>query len=462
MKKRLLFIVPIVLLLGVLSFPILNLVFPPNTGGFLSNRRSDDPLFARVASVLEKKCVLCHAEKAPLPFYASLPIAKGMIEKDVREGIEALDMAATFSGSGSRPVSEVAVAKLEHTLREGSMPPLRYKLLHWNAGLSDAEKKDLVAWIHDVRRRHHATPGVVPEFQTSIVQALPNKVEGLDPRQVALGKKLFHDPRLSVDNTISCASCHALDRGGTDQKRFSTGVKGAVGDINSPTVFNSGLQVKQFWDGRADTLEQQADGPVNNPVEMGSNWNEVVAKLRKDEALVKEIQALYPQGLSGEAIMHAIATFERSLLTPNSRLDQYLRGRADALVDEEKEGFRLFDSVGCTSCHVGKLLGGQSFEKMGHKKGYFAARGTPVGKADLGRFNVTQKEGDRHKFKVPTLRNITLTAPYFHDGAAPTLKEATRLMGRHQLGKELSDHEVDRLVKFMGTLTGEYEGKLLR
>jgi cytochrome c peroxidase len=220
--------------------------------------------------------------------------------------------------------------------------------------------------------------------------------------------------------------------------------------------------VKQFWDGRADTLEQQADGPVQNPIEMGSNWNEVVAKLQKDEALVGEIQALYPKGLSGESIMQAIATFEKSLVTPGSRFDQYLRGRADALIDEEKEGFRLFDSVGCSSCHVGKLLGGQSFEKIGRKKDYFAVRGGVVGKADLGRFNVTKKEDDRHKFKVPTLRNITLTAPYFHDGSVTTLKEATRLMGRHQLAKELSDREVDRLVKFMGTLTGEYEGKLLK
>jgi cytochrome c peroxidase len=220
--------------------------------------------------------------------------------------------------------------------------------------------------------------------------------------------------------------------------------------------------VRQFWDGRAATLEEQAAGPVHNPIEMGSNWEEVIPKLEKDKEYVEAFKALYPDlGISGEAIVDAIATFERSLNTPNSRFDQYLRGDEDAINEDEKKGYELFKASGCATCHVGPAMGGESFERMGLKGDYFADRGN-VQEVDEGLANFTKNEDDRHKFKVPSLRNIAVTYPYFHDGQTTDLKEAVKTMATYQEGLELSDEEADLIVKFLNTLTGEYKGQLLQ
>jgi cytochrome c peroxidase len=281
-----------------------------------------------------------------------------------------------------------------------------------------------------------------------------------DEQKVALGDRIFHDPRLSKDDTLSCASCHALDKGGTDQERYSTGVGGKKGDINSPTVFNSGFHFVQFWDGRAKDLEEQADGPVNNPIEMASNWPEVIGKLAKDEEFVAAFTAVYPAGLEKDSFLDAIATFERSLITPNSRFDKFLKGDADALTPAEKQGYELFKSFSCATCHVGKNIGGRTFEEMGRAEDYFKARGDVI-KPDHGRFNVTKEDGDLHRFKVPTLRNIAVTWPYFHDGTVVNLADAVRTMARVQVGKKITDDEVAKILAFLNALTGEYRGKLL-
>jgi cytochrome c peroxidase len=354
----------------------------------------------------------------------------------------------------------VVLAKTEYTVEQGTMPPHRYLLLHWNGGLSDSEKEDLLAWTRKVRSGHYTTPGVADTLKTEPVQPLPAE-HGQDPGKVALGNKIYHDKRLSGDDTISCATCHGLDKGGTDRLRFSKGIDDAVGDINAPTVFNAGYQVKQFWDGRAADLEEQADGPVNNPIEMGANWPDVIAKLEKDEEFVREFKSIYPDGLKKEHFLDAIATFERSLITPNSKFDRYLMGNDAALSADEREGYAKFKEHGCATCHVGKILGGRSFEKMGREADYFEDRGD-VGKPDYGRFNVTANEKDRFKLKVPTLRNIALTAPYFHDGTRNDLHEVVRIMSEYQSGIEASDRDVDLMVKFLMTLTGEYDGKLLQ
>ena len=277
----------------------------------------------------------------------------------------------------------------------------------------------------------------------------------LDANKVSLGRKLFHDKRLSADNTLSCASCHDLHKGGADGSVSATGIRGQIGPINSPTVFNSAYSVKQFWDGRAATLEEQAGGPVNNPLEMGSNWKQVLGKLNQDPQLVGEFKRVYPDGITSENIVSAIATFERSLVTPNSKLDKYLRGDKTALSSVEAHGYQLF-KANCISCHAGKNMGGLSFEKMGRKADYFADRHTPLTKADYGLYNFTHKEDDKFKFKVPTLRNIAQTAPYFHDGSAKTLTDAVRVMGKYQVGKNFNNAEVADLTAFLKTLTGEY------
>jgi cytochrome c peroxidase len=457
-KKKLFGLVFIILIL-VLAFPISNLVVgtPENS---LSNLRTGDPLMNRAVAVMAGKCVNCHSEEAKLPFYGNFPIAKGMIEEDIREGTAYMDLVDAIGNHGDRPVSEVVLAKIERTAEKKSMPPMKYVLLHWNAALGQQDREDLDAWINQTREKHYATPGAAPEFKSEVIQPLPQTLD-IDPAKVALGNELYHDTRLSKDNTLSCASCHDLNKGGTDQEQFSDGVDNAMGDINSPTTFNSGYQFVQFWDGRAPTLEEQAKGPVENPIEMADKWDDVVAELSKDEDFVKRFTAVYPSGVKVDNIVSAIADFERSLITPNCKFDKYLMGEADALTAEEKEGYRLFKENDCATCHVGKAMGGQSFETMGRKADYFAKRGN-VHKPDFGRFNETNREEDKHKFKVPTLRNIAVTYPYFHDGSTSDLAEVVQTMAECECGVTLKDQEVKKIVSFLRTLTGEYQGKLLQ
>lgn len=282
----------------------------------------------------------------------------------------------------------------------------------------------------------------------------------IPPEQVDLGKRLFHDPRLSHDNSISCASCHDLSKGGTDQSRFSVGINGAVGQVNAPTVFNSGLNVAQFWDGRAKSLEEQASGPVNNPAEMGSSWDEVIGKLSADMEYQALFQRIYPTGINAANIAGAIAAFERSLATQNSRFDRYLRGEKNALSEDELKGYRRFVNYGCISCHQGAGIGGNMFQRFGVMADFFNDR--PPTKADQGRFNVTGLEEDRHVFKVPSLRNVAVTFPYFHDGSAKTLSDAVKVMGKYQLGKALSEEDVRLIVAFLHSLSGEWQGRVLQ
>lgn len=283
----------------------------------------------------------------------------------------------------------------------------------------------------------------------------------LDPERVALGKRLFLEPRLSGDDTVSCANCHGLDRGGVDRAVHSFGIGGREGTINAPTVFNSGFNFRQFWDGRAATLEEQIDGPIHDQAEMASDWPQVIGKLRRDDSYRKAFKAIYPDGITAANVKDAIATFERSLYTPNSRFDRYLRGDRAALSGDEQAGYRLFKELGCVSCHQGMNVGGNLYEKMGVMEDYFVARGK-VTRADLGRYNQTGIEEQRFEFKVPSLRNVALTAPYFHDGSAETLEQAVRLMAKHQLGIALNEERQRLVAAFLRTLTGEYQGKPLK
>lgn len=284
--------------------------------------------------------------------------------------------------------------------------------------------------------------------------------QSLDTRKVALGARLFNDTALSADDTVSCAHCHNLATGGVDRLTRSRGISGKEGNINAPTVFNSGFSFRQFWNGRAETLEEQVDGPLHNPVEMAGNWPQTIAKLSTDVQYVDTFKTIYRDGIQAHNVKDAIATFERSLITPNSRFDQFLRGNQAALNKEEQEGYLLFKQIGCTSCHQGINIGGNMYQQLGIMEDYFAVRGN-VSEADLGRYNVTKLEQDRYFFKVPSLRNIAVTQPYLHDGSAKTLEDAVRIMARFQLGKELTPAEMSRVVAFLHTLTGEYLGKPL-
>ena len=293
----------------------------------------------------------------------------------------------------------------------------------------------------------------------SVIQPLPSHVE-LAPQKVTLGERLFHDTRLSSNDSISCLSCHGLTTGGVDNRAHSIGVNGALGDINTPTVFNSGFNFAQFWNGRSATLEDQIDGPVNNPKEMASNWPQVIAKLSRDATYPAQFSRVYRDGVTAPNIKDAIATFERSLVTPNSRFDKYLNGDSAALSANEKHGFELFQSYGCSSCHQGINLGGNMFGKVGLMGDYFADRGNPTD-ADKGRFDLNHDGRGMHVFKVPSLRNVARTAPYFHDGHIKTLRQAVATMAKYQLGRPLPVEDMNDIVAFLESLTGEYKGKPL-
>ena len=268
---------------------------------------------------------------------------------------------------------------------------------------------------------------------------------------VELGKKLYFDPRLSKSGFISCNSCHNLSMGGTDNIPTSIGDKWQQGPINAPTVLNSSLNVAQFWDGRAADLKAQAGGPIANPGEMAFTHTLALGVLESIPAYVREFKQVFGKNkIDIDQVTLAIAEFEKTLVTPNSRFDQWLLGKKDALTADEQAGYKLFKDSGCVACHNGEAVGGNSFQKMGLVEPY---KGNTKGVE--GRAGVTGKDADRFNFKVPTLRNVEMTYPYFHDGAANTLTEAVDVMGRLQLGKKFTQDENAKVVAFLKTLTGD-------
>jgi len=299
---------------------------------------------------------------------------------------------------------------------------------------------------------------VKPVAKQEPIVPIPLEIK-LDTRKVALGRRLFHDPHLSSDNTISCSSCHNLASGGMDGLPRSIGVGGKEGVINAPTVFNSGFNVTQFWDGRVATLEEQVDFPMEHTCDMGTTWLDVITKLEQDAEYRRDFADIYPEGIKQPSVRNAIATYERSLITPNSKFDRFLRGDPHALDGDEVAGYELFKNLGCISCHQGMNVGGNMYEKIGLFSDYFADRGN-VQEVDYGRYNRTKIEEHRYEFRVPPLRNVALTAPYFHDASAATLEKAVAVMGKYQLGVDLSKDEIAKLVKFLHTLTGIYQAEL--
>ncbi|MVV52153.1 cytochrome B6 [Pseudomonas sp. PB120] len=285
-------------------------------------------------------------------------------------------------------------------------------------------------------------------------------VPQLDPQRVELGRLLFNEPRLSVNGSLSCASCHRLESGGADNKAFSIGFNGLPVAVNTPSVFNASLNFRQFWNGRARTLEDQVFEVVQSPDEMGSNWEHVVRTLSADPAYQTSFGDAYPDGVTLGNVQNALASYERTLISANSRFDQYLQGNTDILTTDEKYGYQRFKEYGCIACHQGVNIGGNMFQKLGVMGDYFKARGTPT-ESDLGRYLVTRDEEDRHVFKVPSLRNVAVSAPYFHDASAPTLEDAVDVMFKFQLGRIPTAEDKRLIITFLKTLTGEWGGKPL-
>lgn len=269
------------------------------------------------------------------------------------------------------------------------------------------------------------------------------------PERVALGKLLYHDKSLSKGGDISCASCHDLAKAGVDNKPTSPGTGGAPGGRNTPTSLNAARHFKQFWDGRAEHVEDQATGPVLNPKEHGvKDEAELVTLLEKNPATVAAFQKAFPKDAKPVSVANfklAIGAFERTLVT-RSRFDEFVEGKDGALTTAEKKGLKTFLEVGCSGCHMTRTFGGSQFRKLGEI--------TPFETKDLGRYEVTKQESDKFLFKVPSLLNVEKTGPYFHDGSVATLEQAVKLMGKHQLGRDLSDEQVGAIVTFLTALTG--------
>lgn len=447
---------------AVLPIGLLTLAFVMPSCSSEYKKYADNPA-KQVASIIrENGCLECHSATAAGPFYAKFPVIGPVVKADMLEGTRYLDLTDMVNAlENGQPVSEVDMAKVENTALSGSMPPAKFTAIHWGTSLNSDEKATIIAWAKDVRKNRFTTPTVDAEFENEPLQPLMASLP-TDPAKVALGFDLYHDTRLSFDNTISCATCHGLNTGGVDRKQYSEGINGQFGGVNAPTVYNAALNFMQFWDGRAADLKEQAAGPPLNPVEMGSHsFDEISAKLAEDKELSKRFLEVYPEGFNQSTITDAIAEFEKTLLTP-SRFDKYLMGDKGALTTEELEGYQLFKDNKCATCHTGVNIGGQSFEYMGIKMSYFDYRGTGLTDGDKGRFAFTNNEQDLHKFKTPTLRNVMITPPYMHDGSVASVEDAIRIMHQFQIGKNISDVETAKIVSFLNTLTGEYNGQLLQ
>lgn len=311
-------------------------------------------------------------------------------------------------------------------------------LMVWAAGAGTAETSAGAAETSAGAVSADETVVAVSVSDALAIFGILYKPENINARKVALGEKLFHDPRLSVNDAVSCASCHHLASGGDDGLQFSVGVSGAFTQRNSSSVFNLENQVAYFWDGRAISLEDQIDGPIHHPDEMGTDWPTIIGKLAADPSLVREMARLYG-GVNEAAIKDALVQFERTLVTNDSAFDAFLAGNDAALTPEEKRGLSRFVSYGCASCHQGELVGGNLFQ-------------------EFGVYDEEGEEGTAEQtllLKVPSLRNVAHTAPYFHDGREPELIDAIRAMAQSQLGRNISVDEAEEIASFLHALSGQ-------
>jgi cytochrome c peroxidase len=314
----------------------------------------------------------------------------------------------------------------------------------------------------------YACDSTPPERSTAALAALAKSFERdeplrplpaappVDQKRAAIGARLFGAAILSSDGSVSCATCHPLDRAGADGLMHSRGANAQETPLNTPTVYNATFNFRFNWNGAFSTLEDEFDAPITKT--MGTTWPEIERKLRRDPALNSAFKAAYADGVSTANVKDALARYIDTLVTPDSRFDQYLRGDPDALSARELRGYELFKTLGCVSCHQGANVGGNLFQRLGVMHDYWQdriARGGPAPtESDLGRYTTTSQASDRYVFRVPSLRNVALTPPYFHDGSVPTLELAVAKMSYLQLGRILDTEQISLLVEFLSTLTG--------
>lgn len=407
--------------------------------------------------VLQAKCAACHGATPEYNSFVNF-FSGGLLRRDITAARRAWKM----EGDPTVRSALVDYLKLDHVLRTRKMPPVQYTMVHLGTRLTPAD-------VALLRLRYTGEGAAARRFQPVLTVKAGEKLT-----RAQLGYKLYHDPRLSTTNEISCASCHDLSLGGTDHKPKSEGVPGAdgkpqLGGVNAPTVYNAVGHIRQFWDGRAADLKEQAGGPPLNPVEMGysspADWQKIIAKLAEDAEMVQLFAQAYgtrsAADITADMILDAIACFESTLTTPDSAFDRYLMGDKTALDSDQKAGLTAFVNYGCATCHAGPALGGLSFEHINTKADFRTLHAPGYAESAYGLCDFTKRDDHRDLFRVPTLRNVALTYPYFHTGAVSELREAVRVMFRTQTGIDPSSAVLDRVTRFLEAQTGKAHGKPL-
>lgn len=312
--------------------------------------------------------------------------------------------------------------------------------------------------------RVYAEPNIAPliqdfEKETSLIIPVPQTLE-IDESKARLGKLLFEDKRISKDGKKACVECHLSDKGGADNERFSQAINDKPRSTNTPTIFNVGLLPMLGWAGTGTSLEAVTEAIIKSKQGLAADWPELIQKLNSNAVYAAQFQSIYQAPIQPSHVKEVMAEYMRSLITPNSRFDQFLRGNNNAISIDEQRGFELFKSYGCSSCHQGVNLGGNMRSPFGLFGNYMQDKGEET-HADLGLYNKTKQPDDQYIFRVPGLRNVALTAPYFHDGSVKTLREAIDIMGRYMLGREIPNKEQEYIEKFLRTLNGELNGEPL-
>lgn len=428
-------------------------------------------------AIMQSKCADCHGAKPAFNGLSNL-LSLGQVKRD----IIAAQRAFTMEPDGSLRSANIDFLKMDHVLKTRNMPPALYTAVHLGKGLTLADvaimryhydREDAMSRAFAPIRPANMTNEEYSAFIWGITdhEDTPSRQEiSRALAKVYLGHRLFFDTRLSTNNKVSCATCHDLTRGGTDNLPKSEGVPGPdgkpqLGGVNAPTVFNAEGNIRQFWDGRAADLQEQAGGPPLNPIEMGfsvpEDWGTIAKNIKDDP----EYRILFPlvygdKGISADTITDAIAAFERTLVTPDSAFDRYLTGETDAMTEAQISGMHAFVNYGCATCHAGPTLGGQSFEYI-NTHTPLRAHAPNYTEGAFGLRDFTKKEEHKDMFRVPNLRNIALTSPYFHTGTVDQLDEAVRIMFESQVGITPSASVVRDVTEFLRAQTGCYKGKPL-
>lgn len=423
-------------------------------------------------AIMQSKCADCHGA---VPAFNGLSnmLSLGQVKRD----IIAAQRAFCMEPDGSVRSSNIDFLKMDHVLKTRSMPPALYTMVHLGTGLT-ADDVTIMRYHFDRKdavKRAFSPVRPADMSQNDFAAYLSGITDGANPdlakAKVYLGHRLYFDTRLSTTNKVSCASCHDLTKGGTDNLPKSEGVPGPdgkpqLGGVNAPTVYNAEGNIRQFWDGRAADLKEQAGGPPLNPVEMGyshpDDWKAIAKKLSED----REYRLLFPliygtRGITGDTITDAIAAFERTLATPDSAFDRYLTGDDKAMTEQQVNGMYAFLNYGCATCHAGPTLGGQSFEYINTHGDLRKQATVNYTEGAFGLKDFTKKEQHKDMFRVPNLRNIALTAPYFHTGSVDKLEDAVRIMFNTQTRKTPTEALVADVTAFLQAQTGCYNGKPL-